>query len=91
MIQWLRREINFVTQKPLTEREILGALRVSSEDKLWTAVLQIIEEELRQVRSVATTSVKDHGVLASWVGGMEALERLRARLIEDRARAIGKE
>lgn len=87
---WWNKPVIVVNREPLTEREILTALRVSSEDKLWTAILQIIEEELSQVRSVATTSVKDHGVLASWVGGMEALERLRARLIQDRARAIGK-
>jgi hypothetical protein len=90
MIHWLRREINFVTQPPLDERELAGALRVSDTDKLWRAVLQIIEEEARETRSMARISVKDHGVLASWVGGEEALERVRARLIHERARAIGK-
>jgi hypothetical protein len=53
------------------------ALRCSDTDPLWRAVLQIIEEELREVRIAATTSVREHGVVASWVGGMEALERLR--------------
>jgi hypothetical protein len=91
MIHWLRRETTFVSEPPLEERELLAALRVSSENKLWIALLQIIEEELRQVREMAKASVKEHGVLASWVGGAEALERLRDRLIQDRARAIGKE
>ena len=89
-MRWqFRPGVVIVNQPPLSERELLGALRVSSENTLWIAVLQIIEEELRQVRDMAKASVKEHGVLASWVGGAEALERVRDRLIMDRARAIG--
>lgn len=80
-----------VSRAPLNERELAGALRVPENNPLYVAILQMIDSELREVRAIATQSVKDHGVLASWVGGMEALERLRARLIEDRAEAMGKE
>jgi hypothetical protein len=72
-------------------REMRAAMRVGDDNPLWRALLQIIDEELREVRAVATQSVKDHGILASWVGGMEALERLRLRLIQDRASAMGRE
>ena len=68
-----------------------AALRVGEDNPLWRAFMQTIEEELHEVRAVATQSVKDHGILASWVGGMEALERLRLRLIQDRVTAMGEE
>jgi hypothetical protein len=71
-----------VSHSPMNERELVAAFRVPEANPLWRGVHQIIEEELREVRAVATQSVKDHGILASWVGGGEALERLRARLLE---------
>jgi hypothetical protein len=94
MIEWLKRATErpiVISHAPMNERELAGAFRVPDNNPLWRAIHQIIGEELRQVRSVATQSVKDHGILASWVGGMEALERLRARLIDERARATGRE
>ncbi len=73
----------------MNERELRAAFRIPDVNPLWRAVHQIIEEELREVRTVATQSVKDHGILASWVGGMEALERIRMRLLQERAEAMG--
>lgn len=92
MIHWLRQErkpILYVAAPPMSEREIAAAFRVHENHPLFKAVLQIIDEELRAVREIATQSVKDHGILASWVGGMEILERVRTRIIEQRANAIG--
>ena len=90
MIHWLREARPVVVSAPqMDAREMAAALRVGEDNPLWRAFLQIIEEELQGVRAVATQSVKDHGILASWVGGMEVLERLRLRLIQDRAAAMG--
>lgn len=83
------RKITVVTQKPLSKAELLGALRVGDDNPLWRATQQILEEELRAVREMANVSVKDFGILASWTGGAEALERVRTRLIQDRLTAIG--
>lgn len=94
MIQWLekkRREPIVITSPRMDALEMAAALRVGEDNPLWRALMQTIEEELHEVRAVATQSVKDHGILASWVGGMEALERLRLRLIQDRATAMGEE
>src|SRR5262249_12446863 len=92
MIEWLKRNRErpvIVSQQPLTERELLAAMRVPEDAPLWRAVHQIIEEELEALRQITLQSVKDHGILASWVGGQEGLERLRARLIEERGKAMG--
>jgi hypothetical protein len=94
MIEWLKKDRErpiIVSHAPMNERELAAAFRVPDVNPLWRGIQQIIEEELREVRAVATQSVKDHGILASWVGGAEALERLRARLMEQRERAMGKE
>lgn len=84
-----KRELIIVSQRPLEKRELLAALRVAEDNPLWRAVHQIIEEELRATREMANVSVKDHGILASWTGGAEALERIRTRLSQDRLTALG--
>lgn len=67
-----------------------AALRVGEEEPLYRALLQMIDEELDGVRAIATQSVGSHGILASWVGAGEVLDRLRARIIQDRLAAFGK-
>lgn len=76
------------TRQPLSEKELLGALRVSSENTLWIAILQLIDGEIRDANEAAQVSVGNYGICASEVGGVQHLERLRNTLLEKRAQAI---
>jgi len=81
----------YLASPRMNERELAAAFRVHEGHPLFRAVLQIIDEELEQVRATATQSVASHGILASWVGGMEILDRLRTRLVTERANVISGE
>lgn len=91
MISWLNKkpaEIIILSAAPMNERELAAAFRIPESNPLWRAIQQIIDEELRELRAVMAQSVKDHGILASWVGGAEALERLRLRLLSEQTEAM---
>lgn len=77
-----RRLIVSHKSEKLTDKQLASALLVPDDNGVWRAVMQILDEEGESARSAAQQSVKDHGICASYVGGGEALDRVRARMLD---------
>ena len=86
---WINRVVVVIDKQPrLNERELRFAFNVASDNRLWRAVLQVIEDIQGEAKEAAEKSVANHGICASCVGGGEFLTRLRDRMILEREHAI---
>jgi len=72
----------------LNDLELHAAFNVASDNRLWRAVLQVIDDITAEAKDGAEKSVASHGICASCVGGGEFLTRLRDRMILEREAAI---
>lgn len=82
------RRVVVETPAQLSPPELQAAFNVASDNRLWRAVLQTIDDIEREALDAAQKSVANHGICASCVGGTEFLERLRDRMILEREAAI---
>lgn len=84
----LRRRIVVEAPARLSEPELRAAFNVSSDNRLWRAVLQCLADVQDEAKTAAETTVASPGLSASCVGGGEFLTRLRDRMILEREKAI---
>lgn len=66
---------------------MLLAFNVASDNRLWLATQQLIDDLIREANESAQKSVASHGICASCTGGAEFLGRLRDYMLENRATA----
>lgn len=72
----------------LSPAELRASFNVPDTNRLWMAVLQVIDDIEGEALDAAQKSVASHGICASCVGGTEFLTRLRDRMILEREAAI---
>lgn len=73
------------------ERQWLDALAVPEDDRLFSAILDVIAADIEEAQDTAASVLvaEKHGALAHAAGGMAWLVNLRERLQELRQRATG--
>jgi hypothetical protein len=85
---WIRPRVVIEQPGRLNDLELHAAFNVASDNKLWRAVLQVIDDVAAEAKDGAEKSVASHGICASCVGGGEFLTRLKDRMILEREAAI---
>jgi len=89
---FLNRTIRIESGKELTENELNAALAVSTEDRLWRALHQLIDTAEANAHENAWASMDPATLMAGYVGGAAHLKMLREELLsrrEDGIKLIG--
>src|SRR5215475_991654 len=89
---FLNRTIRIESGKELTENELNAALAVSTEDRLWRALHQLIDTAEANAHENAWASMDPATLMAGYVGGAAHLKMLREELLsrrEDGIKMIG--
>jgi len=93
-MSWFPRKIRVEKGKPLDENELNTALAVPLDDRLWSALHQLIDTAEENAHENAWANMDPPGILAGYVGGAAHLKMLRDELYsrrEDGIKLIGGE
>lgn len=78
-----------VRQPLLPDAELRGAFAVAEDNRLWRAVLQVIEEEEGAAVGAARQTIGTPPISGGFLGGSESLALLKSRLVGLRESATG--
>jgi len=85
-----KRRIVVRAVEPMSEQGMADALAIVEGHPIWRAVMQMVQDRYDEAVLLVSNpaAAKDPGLLAHCAGGLQAIDELRAALIEAREAAM---